>query len=275
MSASQAQTLRDYAVELAEGAGDLIRATQPKHVRVKETKSSATDPVTEMDLRIESYLIDKITKRWPNDGILAEEGDNRQGTSGLTWVIDPIDGTVNYLYGVAPYAVSVAVVSGPPDPQTWTQIAGAVHDVVNSRTWAAAQGAGATANGQPIRHLADPAPLGRSLTATGFGYAPHRRAGQARVLTQVLPQVRDIRRLGSAAIDLCLLAEGIVDLYYERGLKPWDLAAGTLIAQEAGATVCGLRGLRASETMTVAGRGVALQKLIDILEAADADNPAE
>jgi len=272
----QLTELRELAIWLSESAGELIRQTHPNRVQVQDTKSSATDPVTEMDLRIESYLVNQIRQRRPDDGILGEEGDSRIGTTGLTWVIDPIDGTVNYLYGVASFAVSVAVVTGPPHPLHWTQQAGAVHDVVLNRTWAAARGLGATVNGQPIEnaHLT-PAPLAKSLVATGFGYAPNRRAGQARVLTQVLPQVRDIRRLGSAAIDLCLQAEGIVDLYYERGLQPWDLAAGTLIAAEAGSLVTGLRGLPASELMTVAGRGEAVRELIEILEQADADNPAE
>jgi len=268
--------LRDFAIELAVSAGNLIRKTRPQHVRVSETKSTETDPVTEMDVRVETYLVDQIKKHRPADGILAEEGDARRGTSGLTWVIDPIDGTVNYLYGVASYAVSVAVVTGEPHPLTWTQLAGCVHDVVNNKTWAAARGHGAIVNGKPLPPAASPpAPLAKSLVATGFGYAANRRAGQARVLTQVLPKVRDIRRLGSASVDLCLQAEGIVDLYYERGLQPWDLAAGTLIAAEAGSTVSGLRGLPASETMTVAGRGEAVQQLISLLEGADADNPAE
>ncbi|MCL1800051.1 MAG: inositol monophosphatase [Promicromonosporaceae bacterium] len=264
---------RDLAEDLAVSAGALIRERRPKQVEVLETKSSKVDPVTEMDQFIENYLVTRIRAERPLDGILGEEGDDIPGTSGLTWVIDPIDGTVNYLYGVASCAVSVALVAGPPDPLSWQPLAAAVHAVDFGRTWTAATGQGATADGAPIRQN-PPAPLSRSLVATGFGYAARRREGQARVLLELLPHIRDIRRLGSAAIDLCLQAEGAVDLYYERGLSPWDFAAGALIASEAGSTVCGLRGARPTTTMVVAGRGEALTELLRILEAADADDPA-
>jgi myo-inositol-1(or 4)-monophosphatase len=124
-------------------------------------------------------------------------------------------------------------------------------------------------------HRTKEAPLNLSLVGTGFGYEPHRRAWQAQVLSQILEHIRDIRRIGSAAIDMCLVAEGAMDMYYERGLKPWDLAAASIIAQEAGTTVCGLRGQKASETMTVAGRGEALAGLITLLENANADAPGK
>jgi len=267
--------LRDLAVDLAESAAALVRRTHPGVVQVLETKSSEVDPVTAMDKSVEEYLVARLRAARPQDGILGEEGDSITGTSGYTWVIDPIDGTVNYLYGVASFAVSVAVVRGPADPAQWEIIAGAVHAVVWNKTWAAALGEGATADGVPIPrqpHRA-PAPLGKSLVATGFGYEKHRRAGQVEVLAHVIEHVRDIRRLGAASIDLCLQAEGAVDLYYERGLHPWDFAAGALIATEAGSTVCGLRGGRPSETMTVAGRGPALAELVQLLEEADADAP--
>jgi len=268
-----APELRDLAVDLAESAGALIRRNHPQVVQVLATKSSEVDPVTEMDRAVETYLVKRIKEARPHDGILGEEGNSIGSKSGYTWVIDPIDGTVNYLYGVASYAVSVAVVEGPVNPLEWQVIAGAVHAVVWNKTWAAAIGHGATVNGKPIPKITKPAPLDKSLVATGFGYAAKRRAGQVEVLTKLIEHIRDIRRLGSAAIDLCLQAEGIVDLYYERGLQPWDMAAGSLIAQEAGSTVCGLRGTKASETMTVAGRGKALAELIEILEDAEADHP--
>jgi myo-inositol-1(or 4)-monophosphatase len=262
--------LRDLATSLAQEAGCLIRAGG--RPGVADTKSSETDPVTVMDRAAEELLASSILQVRPDDGILGEEGHSRPGTSGLTWVIDPIDGTVNNLYGVASHAVSVAIVEGEPDPATWTVLAGAVHDVVTGRTWSAALGHGATADGETIA-MRDPAPLAHSLVATGFGYAATRRALQARVLMQVLPRVRDIRRLGSAAVDLCLLAQGSVDLYYERGLNPWDMAAGSLIASEAGASISGLRGAPASYSMCVAGRGPALTDLLAILEEAGADGP--
>jgi myo-inositol-1(or 4)-monophosphatase len=137
------------------------------------------------------------------------------------------------------------------------------------RTWAAGLGQGATLDGTPLRPVAE-APLAQSLTGTGFGYATEIRVDQARVLTHVLPRVRDIRRLGSAAVDLCLVAQGSCDLFYESGLNPWDLAAGSLIATEAGARVVGLYGRRAGRAMLVAGRGAALDELVAILEAAGA-----
>ena len=264
-------SLRALAASLATEAGAVIRAQRPERVTVADTKSSDVDPVTAMDRAVEELLIARLAATRPKDAILGEEGDDVPGTSGLTWVVDPIDGTVNYLYGIASYAVSVAVVTGPPDPAEWTVVAGCVHDVVTGRTWSAGLGEGATADGVPLSLDEPAAPLSRSLVGTGFGYAAARRAAQARVLTQVLPRVRDIRRLGSAAVDLCLVAQGSLDAYYERGLNPWDLAAGELVAREAGARVVGLRGARATGEMTVAGRGEALAELIALLEQADAD----
>ncbi|MFD7306836.1 inositol monophosphatase family protein [Promicromonospora sp. NPDC059942] len=262
--------LRDLAVRLATAAGTLVREGRPERVEVAATKSSDVDPVTVMDRASEELLREMIAAERPDDAILGEEGDDVPGTSGLTWVLDPIDGTVNYLYGVASWAVSVAVVAGPPEPASWTVLAGCVHSVADGRTWSAGLGEGATRDGAPIRSGA-PASLSTSLVGTGFGYDAVRRAEQAQVLAQVLPQIRDIRRLGSAAIDLCLLADGSLDLYYERGLNPWDMAAGVIVATEAGAVVTGLRGRPAGNAMTVAGPRELVAELAGILEAADAD----
>jgi myo-inositol-1(or 4)-monophosphatase len=262
--------LRDLAVRLATAAGALVREGRPERVVVAATKSSDVDPVTVMDRASEELLREMIAAERPDDAILGEEGDDVAGTSGLTWVLDPIDGTVNYLYGVASWAVSVAVVAGPPEPGSWTVLAGCVHSVADGRTWSAGLGEGATRDGAPIR-LGAAASLGTSLVGTGFGYDAGRRAHQAQVLTQVLPKIRDIRRLGSAAIDLCLLADGSIDLYYERGLNPWDMAAGAVVATEAGAVVTGLRGGPAGNAMTVAGPPELVAQLTEILEAADAD----
>ncbi|MCK9793372.1 inositol monophosphatase [Isoptericola sp. 4D.3] len=264
------EELRALARSLACEAGTLVREGRPERVEVAATKSSAVDPVTAMDRASEELLRARLAVERPDDAILGEEGDDVPGTSGLTWVLDPIDGTVNYLYGVASYAVSVAVVAGPPDPERWTALAGCVHSVVDGRTWTAALGGGAERDGRAL-HVSRPASLAGSLVGTGFGYSAERRAHQAQVLTSVLPRVRDIRRLGAAAIDLCLLAEGALDLYYERGLNPWDVGAGGLVATEAGAWLGGLRGRRASSTMTVAGAGPVVDELVHLLEAADAD----
>ena len=265
-------TLRALAESLATEAGALVREGRPDRVEVAATKSSDVDPVTAMDRASEELLRRRIAAARPDDAILGEEGDDVPGSSGLTWVLDPIDGTVNYLYGVASYAVSVAVVAGPPDPARWTVLAGCVHSVVDGVTWTAGRGQGATRDGRTIR-VNRPASLATSLVGTGFGYAAERRAAQARVLTHVLPRVRDIRRLGAAAIDLCLLADGRLDLYYERGLNPWDLAAGGLVAAEAGAVVTGLRGEQAGAVMTVAGPQPTLGELVQLLEEAGADGP--
>ncbi|MCP2265698.1 inositol monophosphatase family protein [Promicromonospora thailandica] len=266
--------LRDLAVRLATAAGALVREGRPERVVVAATKSSVVDPVTVMDRASEDLLREMLAAERPDDAIMGEEGDDRPGTSGLTWVLDPIDGTVNYLYGVASWAVSVAVVAGPPDPASWTVLAGCVHSVTDGRTWSAGLGEGATRDGEPVR-VGSAASLATALVGTGFGYDAGRRAQQAQVLAQVLPRIRDIRRLGSAAIDLCLLADGSLDLYYERGLNPWDMAAGAVVATEAGATVAGLRGAPAGTAMLVAGAEHLVAELTPILEEADADGGAD
>lgn len=263
--------LRTLAIRIAQEAGAQVRDGRPETVEVAATKSSVVDIVTQADADSEALIRRILATERPNDGVLGEEESYLQGTSGLTWVVDPIDGTVNYAYGVASHAVSIAVVEGSPDPAMWTAIAGAVYDVTTGQTWSAGAGEGADSDGAPIRVPAA-RPLGQSLVGTGFGYDAHRRASQARVLMTVLPQVRDIRRLGSAAVDLCLVAEGRLDAFYERGLNPWDLAAGGLIAQEAGAKVVGLGGRPAGAEMTVAGPEQTVDQLVEILANSRADS---
>jgi myo-inositol-1(or 4)-monophosphatase len=253
------------AEELARAAGRLVRDGRPDRVDVAATKSSPIDIVTQMDLASEALLRGMLAERRPDDGVLGEEEGALSGTTGLTWVIDPIDGTVNYLYGIPAYAISVAVVAGGTDPETWTVVAGCVHAVPDGRTYTAGRGLGAYLDGRPIRANAA-RPLAQSLLGTGFGYTIERRRGQARVIAELLPQVRDIRRIGSAALDLCAVASGGLDLHFERGLKPWDLAAGALVAQEAGALVTGLFGRRAGEQMTVAGPSGSVEELTRLLE---------
>lgn len=262
--------LRALARRTAVAGGDLIRAGRPATVTVAATKSSDVDPVTAMDLAVEDLVRSTLLEARPQDGLLGEEGGLRPGTSGLTWVVDPIDGTVNYLYGVPAYAVSIAVVSGEPDPRSWTVLSGAVHAVADGRTWSAGRGQGADLDGRNLTANAA-RPLATSLVGTGFGYTEGRRRAQARVLTEVLPRVRDIRRIGSAAMDLCSVASGELDLFFERGLNPWDMAAGGLVATEAGAVLTGLRGLPASPEMTVAGPAATVAELTEILERLDAD----
>jgi myo-inositol-1(or 4)-monophosphatase len=268
-----AATVRELvalAEELARAAGHLVRDGRPDRVDVAATKSSPIDVVTAMDLASEALLRKMLAERRPGDGVLGEEEGHVAGTTGLTWVLDPIDGTVNYLYGIPAYAISVAVVAGEPDPATWIAVAGCVHSVADARTYTAGRGLGAQLDGRPIR--VNPArPLAQSLLGTGFGYTVERRRAQARVVAALLPQVRDIRRIGSAALDLCAVASGGLDLHYERGLRPWDHAAGALVAQEAGALVSGLRGRPAGEAMTVAGAPGTVAELISLLEDLEAD----
>lgn len=265
------RALRDLAERAARTAGSLVREGRPETVEVAATKTSAVDVVTQMDLAAERTLREVILQERPDDGVLGEEGGLQPGTSGITWVLDPIDGTVNYLYGIPAYAVSVAAVAGPPEPGAWTLLAGCVHAVADGRTWTAGRGQGATLDGRAVR-VNDARPLSESLCGTGFGYRADRRRAQARVLLEVLPRVRDVRRIGSAAMDLCLVASGGLDLYFERGLNPWDLAAAQLVAQEAGAEVTGLRGRAAATAMTVAGPGPAVRELVALLESLDADD---
>lgn len=265
--------LRDLAERAARAAGSLVRDGRPETVEVAATKSSSVDVVTLMDLAAERELRRAILQERPEDGVLGEEGGLQPGTSGVTWVLDPIDGTVNYLYGIPAYAVSVAAVAGPPEPGAWTLLAGCVHAVADGRTWTAGRGLGAELDGRAVR-ANEARPLAESLCGTGFGYRADRRSAQARVLLEVLPRVRDIRRIGSAAMDLCLVASGGLDLYFERGLNPWDLAAAQLVAQEAGAVVTGLRGRAAATGMTVAGPEATVRELVALLEGLGADDDA-
>ncbi|WP_062378185.1 inositol monophosphatase family protein [Demequina pelophila] len=235
---------------------------------VAHTKTSDVDIVTQMDVAAETLVRERLAALRPDDGILGEEGDDVVGTSGITWVVDPIDGTVNYLYGIPHYSVSIAAVSGSPDPREWTIEAGAVATGAGD-LWSAARGRGAWRNGERIARDGGPE-LGGTLVATGFGYVAERRAAQARVLAALLPRVRDVRRLGSASVDLCHVAAGLVDAYYENGLKPWDFAAGALIATEAGVRVAGLDGGPADGTMLVAAAADRWDAVRDALVAAGA-----
>lgn len=209
------------------------------------TKSSRTDMVSAVDRASEALVVEGILGARPDDGILGEEGTDRSGTSGVRWVIDPLDGTTNYLYGLPGFAVSIAA---ELDGRT---VVGVVLDPVHDELFAATVGLGATCDGVPIR-CSEEAELGLALVGTGFGYRPAVRAEQAEVLRHVLPRVRDVRRFGAAAVDLCAVACGRLDAYYERGLAPWDLAAGALVASEAGALVSGPDGGPAATGLTLA-----------------------
>jgi myo-inositol-1(or 4)-monophosphatase len=217
-----------------------------------------------MDRAAEQLITTLLGKLRPDDGLIGEEGTRQGGTTGVDWLVDPLDGTVNYLYGLGGWAVSVAaLLDGVP-------VAGVVHVPSVGETFAACRGGGATCNGRPLRLGPGPS-LGQALVATGFGYAATRRTHQAAVLQSVLPAVRDIRRLGACAVDLCLVAGGRVDAYFERGVQPWDHAAGGLVATEAGALFAGLHGRAVSDRFALAAPPALFGPLHDLLVAAGAD----
>ena len=257
-----AELLR-LAEATARAAGELLVQGRPADLRVASTKSSPTDVVTEMDTAAERLLVKGLLAARPDDGLLGEEGASGAGTSGVRWVLDPIDGTVNYLYDLPSWAVSVAA---EIDGQS---VVGVVHAPALGRTWTAVRGGGARCEGAPV-HAAAPVALGQALIGTGFGYAATRRARQGEVLRALLPQVRDVRRIGSAAIDLCLVAGGQLDGYYERGTNRWDIAAGGLIAQEAGVRVEGLHGSPPSPELVLAAVPGLFEPLHDLLVSLDA-----
>lgn len=257
--ASLKAELLEIALEAAARAGVFLRDGRPEDLGVAATKTSAVDVVTEMDIASEKLITDYLAERRPDDGVLGEEGSSVEGTSGIQWVIDPIDGTVNYLYGRPDWSVSIAA---RKDGET---LVGVVAAPMRAETYRAVLGEGAFVNDRPARVRVAP-PLEQALVGTGFGYLESRRARQAEVLGHLVPRVRDIRRGGSAAIDLCDVALGRMDAYYERGLNPWDFAAGDLIAREAGALTGGRPGEPLSPELTVAAPPGVFEPLQNWLE---------
>ncbi len=255
--------LRSLAERVAQEAGALLREGLDQVRSEVSTKSTGTDMVTEMDRASEALIVDRLLGLRPHDGILGEEGTQRAGTSGVRWVIDPLDGTTNYLYGLPGFNVSIAAeVDGRAS-------VGVVLDVVRSELFSAVLGGGAARDGEPIR-CSGVVDLALALLGTGFSYEPEQRRRQAGVLVGVLPLVRDIRRQGAAALDLCWVACGRLDGYYEHGLAPWDLAAGALVAAEAGAVVTDLEGGPAVAGAVVAAAPGIAPALRDLLRTAGA-----
>jgi myo-inositol-1(or 4)-monophosphatase len=271
------------ATHVAVTAGRLIVDERPEVVSAAATKSSPTDVVTEMDTRAEELIRRLLLDARPDDAVLGEEGDDHRGTSGITWVVDPIDGTVNYLYGIPAYAVSVAAAVGDPTtPGAWHVLAGAVADPAHRRVYEATLGGGArvrdftmaAAEGRhggevgpaTAVHVGDVCDLSGALVGTGFGYTAERRSQQAHVLLDLLPAVRDIRRIGSAALDLCAVACGRLDGFYENGLNPWDMAAGWLLVTEAGGVVTGPGGRAPSAVLTLAANPVLQPQLLALVD---------
>ncbi|MGC9543331.1 inositol monophosphatase family protein [Streptomyces sp. UG1] len=252
------------AREAARRAGELLRDGRPADLAVAATKSSPIDVVTEMDIAAEKLITNLISEHRPDDGFLGEEGASTEGTSGVRWVIDPLDGTVNYLYGLPTWSISIAA------EQDGETVVGVVAVPMRGETFHAVRGAGAWArgpwDGERALTCRPTAPLDQSLVSTGFNYVTEVRTHQADVARRLIPLLRDIRRGGSAAIDLCDLAAGRLDGYYERGLNAWDFAAGDLIAREAGALTGGRPGQRPSRDLTVAATPGVFESLQQLLE---------
>ncbi|MDP8993136.1 MAG: inositol monophosphatase [Actinomycetota bacterium] len=257
--------LLPVAVEAARAAGALLLEgrQQAADQSGAETKTSGTDMVTDMDRASEALLARTLLDARPGDAFLGEEGTAGVGTTGVRWVVDPLDGTTNYLYGFPAWAVSVA---GEVDGQV---AVGVVYDPSHDEMFTAVRGGGARCNQRPL-HVEGPAELETALLATGFSYDPASRGLQAAELAQLLPSVRDVRRAGAAALDLCWVALGRVDLYFERGIQPWDWAAGSLVATEAGAVVTDL-----GEGTVVAAPPQLHGSFLSLLEAARARVRAE
>jgi myo-inositol-1(or 4)-monophosphatase len=264
------EDLLALAVEAAGRAAELLVDGLDRRRAEIETKSSATDLVTEMDRASERLIVEHLLAARPDDGVLGEEGGARVGTSGVRWVIDPVDGTTNYVYRHPGFAVSIAAQQVDREGAVVRTAAGVVADPTHGQVFTATDGGGACCNGEPIRPSGADT-LATALVATGFSYDPDRRRRQAGVLAGVLPAVRDIRRMGAAAVDLCSVACGRVDAFYEKGLAPWDLAAGELIAREAGARVGDLHGEPPSGAFVLAAAPGLFEPLADLLRAAGAD----
>lgn len=267
------------AEEVAREAGALLlrnydRGMPSTHVSGSaSTKSTRTDLVTEADNASERLIVDRLRAERPGDGVLAEEGNSHRGTSGLTFVVDPLDGTVNFVYGFPAFAVSIgyeSVAGARQHNGEGERLVGVVYDPLRDEAFVAVRGAGAKRDGQPLR-LTSPPPLEEALVGTGFGYDAGRRLAQAELLETVLPAVRDLRRAGAAALDLCWLAAGRLDAYFEAGLAPWDLSAGSLVVTEAGGAIDLVEGLVPGVATAVAAAPRLQRELVALLLRARAE----
>ncbi len=247
--ATEPRELLEIAITVARDAAATAYRMRTEGVSVAATKSTVTDVVTAADRAVERQVIEALRRLRPDDAVLGEEYGGADaapaGPDGVRWIVDPIDGTVNYLYGIPHSAVSLAAEVGG------VVVAGVVRNVATGEEWTATAGGGAWRDGRRLRCSTE-TDLGQTLVATGFGYDAKRRAHQARVVAELIPHVRDIRRLGAAALELCFAAEGRVDAYYEKGLAAWDLAAGGLVAAEAGLQVGGLHGVAPGPDLVIA-----------------------
>jgi myo-inositol-1(or 4)-monophosphatase len=251
------------AVAVATRAGEFLLTERPRDLGVA-AKSSPTDPVTVMDTASERMIVDALRAERPEDAFLGEEGGAQHGSSAVRWLIDPVDGTVNYAYSLPHWSVSIAAeVSGEV-------VAGVVVDPVMGETWTATRGGGSFRNRERL-HCSTETRLEHALAGTGFGYTVPMRTKQATVIRDVLPRVRDIRRVGSCAIDLCWTACGRFDVFFEQGPNEYDFAAGALIAMEAGVQLGGLNGNPPGPAMIVAAPPPLFGPLHDLLVSLRAD----
>jgi myo-inositol-1(or 4)-monophosphatase len=243
--------LRDLAAAIAREAGDMVAEGRRGGGLVTDTKSSATDMVTQFDRASEALIVGRLRAARPDDAIVGEEGTSTPGTSGVSWLVDPIDGTTNFLFDLPGYAVSIAAADADGS------LAGAVYVPRTDELFLAARGHGAFLRdryGERRLQCSDATELSGALVSTGFSYLPERRTAQAMRVARLIHAVRDIRRLGAAAVDLCHVAAGRLDAYFEEHLGPWDLAAGELIAREAGCRTGDFHGgpVRPAETLVTA-----------------------
>ncbi|KAB1656676.1 inositol monophosphatase [Pseudoclavibacter chungangensis] len=267
VSESELERLRALAVDVALEAGALARDRRLHGVEVADTKSSPVDVVTEVDREVEAVVRARLAAARPDDGFFGEESSPTESAGDFTWIVDPIDGTVNYLYGIPAYAVSIALVAGDPASDAYATLVGVVVNPALGECFTAVRGGGAELGGAPLA-CSTQTDLSLALVGTGFGYEADRRGRQAVAWAALAPRVRDLRRMGAAALDLCNVAAGRYDLYYEAGTNAWDHAAGALIAREAGARVTGGEGLRESRRLVIAGPEV-------LVEAFERIAPAE
>jgi myo-inositol-1(or 4)-monophosphatase len=221
------------AERAARAAGEVLMSYFGRAAEGLDVKSSPTDPVSDADREAEEVINEIISTHHPGDGVIGEEGARTSPANGRTWIVDPLDGTVNFLYGMRAWAVSIALEDAAG------LAVGVVFNPVDDECFSAVRGQGARLNGQPV-HVTRCSSLDRAMVATGFSYVAEERARQAEKIVRLLPAVRDVRRAGAAALDLAYVACGRVDAFYERGLKRWDEAAGRLLVEEAGGVVVDL-----------------------------------
>ncbi|MGM1017324.1 MAG: inositol monophosphatase family protein [Actinomycetota bacterium] len=250
MTAENTQALRELAADIAREAGELARRRRSDGVALAATKSTLADIVTEADREVEDLIRERLRRERPGDGFLGEESGAADSTTGVTWVVDPIDGTVNYAYGIPFYNVSIAAVAGSSDPEHWTGLAGAVFAPALDELFTASRGDGAWLGSQRLAVTTE-TPAG-ALLATGFGYDPTTHDGDLATVRAIMPMARDLRRFGSAALDLAYVAAGRIDGFFERGLHPWDFAAGAILVTEAGGEVTRF-DTRSARPMLIAG----------------------